>query len=308
MKTLTLSSVCLVAVIAVCLGGWPSLAAEPPAKPIVMNVWPATAPGEKGDLDDERLLPPRGEKPVDRLTDVSVPTITVYKPAEEKDTGAAVLICPGGGYHILAMDLEGTEVADWLNSIGVTGIVLKYRVPRRKEQEKHVAPLQDAQRAMSLVRQHAADWGIAEDRIGILGFSAGGHLAATASTNFDRRAYDPIDETDRIGCRPDFTVLIYPAYLTGEGAQSSGELAPEIRVSAETPPVFFVHAGDDHISPENSIAMYLALKRAGVPAELHVYGSGGHGFGLRPTQHPCSAWPQSCQRWLRSQGLLSPEP
>ncbi|TVS12228.1 MAG: alpha/beta hydrolase [Planctomycetaceae bacterium] len=305
---MTLPSVCLVAVIAVCSDGLPSLGAEPPASPIVMNVWPAAAPGEKGDLGDERLLPPRGEKPVDRLTDVSVPTITVHKPAAEEDTGAAVLICPGGGYHILAMDLEGTEVADWLNSIGVTGIVLKYRVPRRKEQEKHVAPLQDAQRAMSLVRQHAADWGIAEDRIGILGFSAGGHLAAAASTNFDRRTYDPIDETDRIGCRPDFTVLIYPAYLTGEGAEASGELAPEIRVSAETPPAFFVHAGDDHISPENSIAMYLALKRAGVPAELHVYESGGHGFGLRPTEHPCSTWPQSCERWLRSRGLLRSEP
>jgi acetyl esterase/lipase len=307
MKTLTLPSICLSAVIAVCSGGLPSLAAEPPAGPIVMNVWPAAAPGEQGEVGDERLLPPRSEKPVDRLTDVSIPTITVYKPVEEKDTGAAVLICPGGGYHILAMDLEGTEVADWLNSIGITGIVLKYRVPRRKEQEKHLAPLQDAQRAMSLVRQHAADWGIAEDRIGILGFSAGGHLAATASTNFDRRAYDPIDETDRIDCRPDFTVLIYPAYLTGEGAQSSGELAPEIRVSSETPPVFFVHAGDDHISPENSIAMYLALKRAGVAAELHVYGSGGHGFGLRRTEHPCSTWPQGCERWLRSRGLLSSE-
>ncbi len=281
-----------------------SSAAEPPK----MNVWPDTVPGEKGDIGDEQLLPPQGERPVDRLTNVTVPTITVYKPSEVKDTGAAVLICPGGGYHILAMDLEGTEVADWLNSIGVTGIVLKYRVPRRKDREKHLAPLQDAQRAMSLVRQQADQWGIAKDRIGILGFSAGGHLAATASTNFDQRAYEAIDDTDKISCRPDFTVLVYPAYLTGEGANASNSgLAPEIRVSDKTPPTFFAHAGDDRIGPENSITMYLALKQAGVPAELHVYGNGGHGFGLRPSEHPCSTWPQRCEQWMRSRGLLSAE-
>ena len=305
MRNLTTASLLLSVAFLLALANLPLLAAEPTTEPPVMNVWPAGAPGEKGDIGEERLMPPQGEKQVDRLSNVSVPTITVYKPAKEKDTGTAVLICPGGGYSILAMDLEGTEVAEWLNSIGVTGIVLKYRVPRRKDQEKHLAPLQDAQRAMSLVRRHADDWGIAKDRIGILGFSAGGHLSATASTNFDRRAYEPIDEVDQLSCRPDFTVLVYPAYLTGEGAAASKELAPEIRVTAETPPAFFAHAGDDRISPENSIAMYLALKRAGVPAELHVYSSGGHGFGLRPSEQQCSTWPQSCERWLRSRGLLN---
>lgn len=263
-------------------------------------VWPAAAPGEKGGIGEEQVQPNKpGEKQVERLTNVSHPTVTVYKPAAAEDSGAAVLICPGGGYHILAMDLEGKEVAKWLNSIGVTGIVLKYRVPRREGQEKHVAPLQDAQRGMSLVRSRAVEWKIDPARIGILGFSAGGHLAAVASTNFDQRAYAPVDEVDQTSCRPDFTVLIYPAYLA-EGLS----LLPEIRVSGETPPVFFVHAGDDRISPENSISMYLALKAAGVPAELHVFGAGGHGFGLRPSEHPVSKWPVLCEQWMRSRGLV----
>lgn len=271
------------------------------AEPLTLDVWPDKVSGEQGDIGEEAFQPPNGKgKPVKRLTNVTKPTITVYRPAKELDTGAAVLICPGGGYNILAWDLEGTEVADWLNSIGVTGIVLKYRVPRRQDREKHDAPLQDAQRAVSLVRKHAEEWGIDSARIGILGFSAGGHLSATASTNFDERHYDRIDDVDSISCRPNFTVLIYPAYL-----QEGGELAPEIRVTAETPQTFFAHASDDGISSENSIAMYLALKKLKVPAELHIYASGGHGFGLRPSDHPASTWPQRCEQWMRSRGLLT---
>lgn len=275
-----------------------SRAIEPAA---TLDVWPGAAPGEKGDIGAEQLAPDKGGKPVARLMNVSRPTVSVYKPAAESDTGAAVVICPGGGYNILAMDLEGTEVAEWLNSIGVTGIVLKYRVPRRKDLEKHEAPLQDAQRAVSLVRSKAAEWKIDPERIGILGFSAGGHLAATASTNFDRRHYEPIDEVDKVSCRPDFAVLVYPAYLLVE---KSSQLAAEIRVSEKTPPIFFAHAGDDGISAENSIAMFLAMKKAGVPCELHVYASGGHGFGLRPSDNPCSTWPARCDAWMRSRGLL----
>ncbi len=272
------------------------------AEPLTLDVWPGQAPGErKGEVGEEQLQPPRKEqKPVQRLTNVTQPTITVYRPQPEKDTGAAVLICPGGGYSILAWDLEGTEVAAWLNSIGVTGIVLKYRVPRRKDRAKHDAPLQDAQRALSLVRQHSEEWNLDARRIGILGFSAGGHLAAAASTNFVRRNYDPIDDVETLSCRPDFTVLIYPAYLTSETG-----LAPEFRVTKETPETFFVHAGNDPISPENSIAFYLALKKANVPAELHIYASGGHGFGLRPSSHPASSWPARCEQWLRSRGFLA---
>jgi acetyl esterase/lipase len=268
-------------------------------EPLVLDVWPGKVPGEKGDIGPEHFLPDKGGKPVRRLADVSKPTITVFKPDKAKDTGAAIVICPGGGYSILAWDLEGTEVARWANSIGVTGVVLKYRVPRRKELPKHQAPLQDAQRAMGLVRSHAKEWGIDPGRIGIVGFSAGGHLAAAASTNYQRRSYEPVDEADKVACRPDFAVLVYPAYLA-EG----GHLVPEIRVDANSPQTFFVHADDDKLSSENSIAMYLALKKAGVPAELHVYASGGHGFGLRPTDNPCCHWPQRCGEWMRSRGLL----
>ena len=266
---------------------------------VTLHLWSNKVPGEKGNVGEEKLLPPRGTKAVQRLTNVSDPTISLYKPPADKDTGAAVLICPGGGYNILAMDLEGTEVADWLNSIGVSGIVLKYRVPRRQSLAKHQAPLQDAQRAMSLVRANAPQWGLDPQRIGILGFSAGGHLSAAAATNDDRRQYEPRDAHDKTSCRPDFMVLIYPAYLL-EGTA----LAAEIRVSKQTPPTFLVHAGDDRISAENSARFYLALKQFGVPAELHIYANGGHGFGLRPSKFACSSWPKRCEAWLRTRGLL----
>ena len=268
---------------------------------VTLDVWPGDAPGEKGDIGPEGLGRATPERPVIRLANVSKPTLAVFKPAPEKDTGAAVLVCPGGGYNILAYDLEGTEVAEWLNSIGVTGIVLKYRVPRREDREKHDAPLQDAQRALSLVRSKAAQWKIDPERLGILGFSAGGHLSATTATNFDRRNYEAIDDIDKLSCRPDFAVLVYPAYLLKD---KSDELAPEIRVSKNTPSIFFAHAGDDRISPENSIQMYLALRKAGTLGELHVYSSGGHGFGLRPTEHPCCTWPDRCAAWMKKQGLL----
>ncbi|MAG95009.1 MAG: xylanase [Planctomycetaceae bacterium] len=272
----------------------PLQAAEP-----TLPLWPQAAPGETGEVGPEELLPPRGEKKVDRLANVTRPTLTLYKPTKESDTGAAVVVCPGGGYNILAYDLEGSEVCQWLNSIGVTGILLKYRVPRRKNRSKHDAPLQDAQRALSITRSRAKEWRIDPQRIGILGFSAGGHLAATTATNFDRRDYEPLDDADKISCRPDFAVLVYPAYLT-----EADKLAPEIRVSSKSPPVFFAHANDDRISPENSARMYLALKKAKVPAELHIYHDGGHGFGLRPTASASSTWPQSCEKWMRASGLL----
>jgi len=269
--------------------------------PPVFDVWPGVAPGEKGDIGQEQFQPPQREaKPVKRLTNVTRPTITVYRPDGVKSTNAAVVICPGGGYSILAMDLEGEEVAAWLNSIGVTGIVLKYRVPARKDQSTHLAPLQDAQRAVSLVRSHAEEWNLDPHRIGILGFSAGGHLAAVTATNYDKRQYNALDDVDKVSCRPDFAVLAYPAYLT-----TGDHLAPEVRVNAQTPPVFFVHAGDDPISAEGSITMYLALRRAKVPAELHLYAAGGHGFGLRPTDKPATTWPKRCAEWLRSTGIVA---
>src|SRR5580658_1868185 len=194
-----------------------------------LKLWPNGAPGEKGDIGEERdMTKPSdgliGGKTVIRLGNVSVPTITVYQPPSDKNTGAAVVVCPGGGYNILAMDLEGTEVCQWLNSAGVTAVLLKYRVPARKGLERYAAPLQDAQRAVGLVRFRAAEWRIDPKRIGIMGFSAGGHLSATVSTHFEKRTYESVDEADQTGCRPDFTMLIYPAYLTRE---QGPDLAPE---------------------------------------------------------------------------------
>ncbi|HEY7425979.1 MAG TPA: alpha/beta hydrolase [Gemmataceae bacterium] len=276
--------------------------AQTAEKPVVLDVWPGKPPGETKPNDEEKMEASKG---VNRISNVSKPTLTIFRPARDKDTGAAVVICPGGGYNILAWDLEGEEVAAWLNSIGVTGIVLKYRVPRRPDQAKDkppIGPLQDAQRALSLVRSKADEWHLDAKRIGILGFSAGGHLAASASTNFDQRAYEAMDDIDKVSCRPDFTVLVYPAYLL---TKDEKELAPEIRVRKECPPTFFAHANDDPIKPDNSARMYLALKRAGVPAELHIYSSGGHGFGLRPTEKPCSTWPKRCTEWFRTQGILT---
>jgi acetyl esterase/lipase len=277
-------------------------------KPVVLDVWPDKVPGETADIGPEKLVDAQpGQRQVVRLTNVSRPTISVFRPDPKSDTGAAVLIAPGGGYNILAWDLEGEEVAAWLNSIGVTGIVLKYRVPRRPGQPQDappIGPLQDAQRAVSVVRGKAAEWKIDPRRIGMLGFSAGGHLTAATSTNFDKRAYDRIDATDDISCRPDFSVLIYTGGIQEKGKM---ELAPTVRVSSETPPAFLVHAGDDRISSEHSVLYYLALKRANVPAELHIYATGGHGFGLRPSDDPCSTWPQRCAEWLKRQGLLKPQ-
>lgn len=289
-------AVCLLFVSIAAAGANRAYAAEPLA---TLQVWPGDAPGEKGEVGEETAVKSTTGKPVLRISNVTRPTIAVHKPTKDKDTGAAVVICPGGGYNILAFDLEGEEVAEWLNSIGVTGVILKYRVPRRKDQPPHRAPLQDAQRAVSLVRKNAEAWGIDPKRIGILGFSAGGHLSAAASTNFSARQYPPIDEIDQVSCRPDFTVLVYPAYLL-EGEK----LVAELPVGKETPPAFLVHAGDDKHTAEASIRYYLALRQNGVSGELHVYPHGGHGFGLRPSEHPVSTWPKRCEEWMRSTGLL----
>jgi acetyl esterase/lipase len=274
-------------------------------KHLVLDVWSHKVPGEDGQVGPEKVLEDKPSKnPVKRVTNVSKPTLTVYRPSKDKDTGASVIIWPGGGYSILAWDLEGEEVAAWLNSIGVTGIILKYRVPHRSSQPQDkppLGPLQDAQRALCLVRSKASAWHLDPSRIGILGFSAGGHLAASAATNFDKRAYEGADNADRLSFRPDFAVLIYPAYLLDK---SGKKLAPEIRARKECPPMFFAHAGDDGVKADNSVLMYLALKHAGVPAELHVYASGGHGFGLRPSDKPCSTWPARCADWMRDRGFL----
>jgi acetyl esterase/lipase len=275
-------------------------------KPPVIGLWPDQAPGESGPIGEEKdtTKPTDGKvagQRVIRLGNVSKPTITVYCPTKEKDTGTAVIVCPGGGYHILAMDLEGTEVCRWLNDLGITAVLLKYRVPGRKGKAPHQAALQDAQRAVSVVRSKAKDFGIDPARIGMLGFSAGGHLTAMTATNHAHRSYDAIDDSDKASRRPDFVVLVYPAYLLNTKKDA---LADNLPVTKETPPMFLAHASDDPIPAEGSAQLYLALKRAGVPAELHLYSTGGHGFGLRKTEKPCTAWPARCAEWLKQRGLL----
>jgi len=277
-----------------------------PREPIVL--WPQGAPGETGAIGEEgNMSKPNdkgpGGRPVIRTGNVSKPTLTIYSPPKDKDTGAAVVVCPGGGYNILAWDLEGTEICEWLNSIGVTGAVLKYRVPRRAGLEKSTAPLQDAQRAMGILRQRASEFGIDPKRIGALGFSAGGHLTAALSTNYETRTYPRVDDADDVSCRPDFAVLIYPAYLTVK--EQHDALAPQLKVTAQTPPTFLTQTEDDGIRVENSIYYYLALKDAKVAAELHVYPKGGHGYGLRPSENNVCSWPERAADWLRSINALA---
>ena len=266
-------------------------------KPLVLDLWPGKVPGETGPAGEEKMT---GEKGRRQLTNVTRPTLTVYRPAKDQDTGVAVVIAPGGGYRFLAWDHEGEDVAAWLNSLGVTGAILKYRVPRRPDHPN--GPLQDAQRAVSLVRNKAKEWGLDPKRIGMLGFSAGGHLTALTSTNFDKRAYEPVDDADKASCRPDFAVVVYPGGVLDEARE---HLKPEIRVSKETPPTFLIQSNDDRVGPDNSAVLYLALKKAGVPAELHVYATGGHGYGLRPSKNPCAQWPKRCEEWLRVQKVLA---
>ena len=291
------------------------------AEPQTLDVWPGKPPGDAGKPQEEQW---QGK----RVTHVSHPTLTVFRPEKEKDIGVAVIVCPGGGYAALMMDYEGEDVARWLNTVGVTGIVLKYRVPAPTGMPRWQPALQDGQRAVSLVRSKAKEWGIDPDRIGMLGFSAGGHLTAATSTNFDRRSYDPADDADRVSCRPDFQIVIYPGGLLEkrekkEGAPAekvddkpvekpaapppespTGGLSPEIRVDAKTPPAFIVQANDDRVNAENSVYLYLALKKAGVPAELHIYAAGGHGFGIRKSEKPCATWPERCAEWMKSRGIL----
>jgi acetyl esterase/lipase len=281
--------------------GWP-----PSAEHATIAVWPGAAPGAPvhppAEADTttskDNLIAGR---PLVRLGNVSSPTLTLYAP-KAKNTGAAVVVFPGGGYNILAIDLEGTEVCDWLNSAGVTCFVLKYRVPNTGPYPKSPAALQDAQRALGLVRQHAAEWGVDPNRIGVLGFSAGAHLAAALSTHFNQRLYSPIDAADQVSCRPDFAVIVYPGYL----ALSDNNFAPnpDIVPTEKTPPQFIVQAEDDPVHVENATVYFMALKNAKVPAELHIYAQGGHGYGLRRTELPVTTWPESVETWLRTIKVL----
>jgi acetyl esterase/lipase len=274
---------------------------------VVIPLWPGGVPGARTELGPETsaTTPKDGKtagRLVTRLTNVTSPTVTIYRPSQEKDTGAAIVVFPGGGYRILAFDLEGTEVCEWLNSIGITAALVKYRVPEPPGVPRYQAPLQDAQRALGIVRSHASEWKLDPQRIGVLGFSAGGHLAATLNQHFVKRTYPRVDNADDVSCRPDFTVLVYPAYLS---VQDKGqEIASEVEPAPGTPPMFIVQAEDDHSYIQGTLLYYRSLIAAKIPAELHVYETGGHGYGLRPTSAPVTNWPRLAEAWLRLHHFL----
>lgn len=277
------------------------------AAPPVFNLWPDKVPGETNVIGEEKDMTKPGEglvagQRVIRLGNVSKPTITLYRAPKEQDTGAAVIVFPGGGYNILAWDLEGTEVCDWLNSIGVNAVLLKYRVPKRPGLERHVPALQDAQRAVGLVRSRAKEFGFDPARLGVLGFSAGGHLAASLSASAAQRTYPAVDAADAVSCRPDFSVLIYPAYLTLK--DQGDKINPETVVNSNTPPAFIAMTQDDAVRVESALFYSVALKQAGVPFELHIYPKGGHGYGLRRTENPVTAWNDRAAEWMKNRGLL----
>lgn len=265
-------------------------------------LFPQGAPGdsvsliEKSDSNGDQV----GGKSVLRMTDVSSPEITIYPAQGKSKSDAAMIVCPGGGYNILAYDLEGTEICQWLNHLGITAVLLKYRVPRRKGRAKHEAPLQDAQRAISYVRANAPTLHLNPHKIGIMGFSAGAHLSAMASNHFTQRTYLPFDKTDSLSCRPDFCLLVYPAYLSARNFQ----LAPEITVTPDTPPTMIVQAEDDRYFINSSLFYYYALKEAGVSATLHLYSKGGHGYGIRHTGASVNRWPERAQDWFREIGII----
>ena len=304
--TIALVLACVLAPPLARAGGW-----EPPAGHVQVRIWPGAVPDAIPHPAPESVGPPAGRDWWPRANDVSQPTMTVYA-AQGHNTGAAVLVFPGGGFKFLAMDLEGTEICDWLSARGITCILLKYRVPKSNHDwdedcKCHITPkvpraLQDAQRAIRLVRSKAAELHVAPDKIGVIGFSAGGYLVAQTS-NIVPPAYKPVDAVDKLSSRPDFAIALYPGHLCREG----GALDPGIHVSKQTPPTFLLQAWDDPVDDIcNSTVYARALDRAGVPAEVHLFATGGHAFGLRDKKHPLSVWPTLVERWLAEIGVLAP--
>jgi acetyl esterase/lipase len=281
-------------------------------------IWPGVPPHAQQAPGPESVTTTGNDhlvagRPWTYISNVSQPTLTVYSP-QGPNTGAAVIVFPGGGYQILAIDLEGTEVCDWLTSKGITCVLLKYRVPNTGPSWNQPCgcdlttgssrPLEDAQRTVGLVRFHAAAWGIDPHKIGVLGFSAGGHLVAAVSTHLDHREYPAADAADRESSRPDFVVALYPGHLYD---YDKDELFRDIHISRNTPPTFVLQAENDNVDgPSNSLIYYTALKDAGVPAELHLYPEGGHAFGLRRTKFAITAWPQLVETWLQTIGMIAP--
>jgi acetyl esterase/lipase len=267
-----------------------------------IKLWPGKAPGETKDIGAENYLEAKkGQLEVKRLANVSEPSITIYSPPADKNTGAAVVVAPGGGYNILAIEHEGSDTCEWLSKLGVTAVLLKYRVPKREAQTpENLAMVQDAQRAITLVRSMQTELKIDPTRVGMLGFSAGGHLTAcTALTK--KRMYEKVDKADEtFSHEPNFALLVYPAYLSDKG----GALRSEFEVKKDSPPMFFALSANDAVTNEGSAALYLALTKSKVPAEMHIYETGGHGYGMRKIPHPAASWPNRAADWMKSRGLF----
>lgn len=290
---------------------------QPPRGRAQMPIWPKGKIPDSHALKEPEFALSSGTdslvagKPATEVDNVTQPTMTVYSP-KGQNTGAAIVVFPGGGYYVLAIDLEGTEACDWLTSRGITCVLLKYRVPDSGphgdagNQKYPAAPtaLEDAQRTLRLVRFNAARYRINPGKIGVLGFSAGGYLVADISANFDKRLYSPVDEADKLSARPDFAISLYPGHL--KASRTGLGLTPRITVSRRTPPTFLLQAEDDHVdNVDDSLVYYIALKNAGVPVEMHLYPHGGHGFGLRKTNQAITEWPGLLERWLRSSKITS---
>lgn len=275
-------------------------ASERPEIPL----WPDGLPDGAKPVAADRIEKLKSETDSERIRYVETPTMTVYRAPEKTANGCAVVVCPGGGYNILAWPKEGLELAEWFNSLGVTAAVLKYRVPRRDPAAPHVEPLQDAQRAVRLMRHHAEDWNIDPARVGILGFSAGGHLTVMTGTHWDKPAYERIDEADDQSCRPDFMCPIYAAYLGPDYNDRVAELGPLVRLTKKTPPTFLAVTADDSYRGVQAALLFVELKKLNVPAEVHVYSKGGHGYGIRPSDNPVSTWHVRLGEWLKVHGFL----
>ena len=271
-------------------------------------IWPGGVPDAQPVLAPERVTTVTNlvaSKPVVVVTNVSQPTMTVYSP-KETNRGVAVVVFPGGGYQCLAIDLEGTEICDWLTSRGITAVLLKYRAPTPRLGRYRESPLalEDAQRTVGLVRFRAAEWHVDPHKIGVIGFSAGGHMVAAISTHFDQRSYLAVDEADQQSCRPDFAIALYPGHLWER--DQNLRLNPNVPVTSNTPPTFLLQAQNDPVdNVNNSLAYYIALKNAKVPVEMHLYAQGGHAYGLRRTRFPITEWPQLVEKWLGTIGMTS---
>ncbi len=291
--------------------------------PLEIPLWQGIAPGSESAAAVIEVIEDRGApgEPDRKITGVTIPTITVYHAPETNNTGTAILVIPGGGYSGVVIDKSGHDIARYLNTFGVTGIVLKYRLPRPDGFVfNHDVPLRDVTRALRLARHHAAEWGLDPGRIGVFGASAGGHLASTLATHFDNVDSDPGSSVDSLSARPDFQVLLYPVISFREGITHPGSrrnllgedpspdlvelYSNELHVTGATPPAFLVSTHDDHVKAENSLLYYQALRAAEVPAELHIYEVGGHGYGIKPTGKPVATWHHRMRDWMQQRGLL----